>query len=63
VYLVGENVMSRMAVLVLDMLNDFVTGDLKTDRAAGIIKPIQSLVEAARAHGVPVIYSNDAHLR
>jgi nicotinamidase-related amidase len=53
--------MSRMAVLVLDMLNDFVTGNLKTDRAARIVKPIQRLVEAARAHGVPVIYSNDAH--
>jgi nicotinamidase-related amidase len=53
--------MSRMAVMVLDMLNDFVTGDLKTKRAARIIKPIQKLVKAARAHGVPVIYSNDAH--
>ena len=53
--------MSRMAVLVLDMLNDFVTGELKTKRAARIIKPIQKLVKAARAHGVPVIYSNDAH--
>lgn len=53
--------MSRMAVLVLDMLNDFVTGDLKTKRAARIIEPIQKLVKAARAHGVPVIYSNDAH--
>jgi nicotinamidase-related amidase len=51
-----------MAVLVLDMLNDFVTGDLKTERAATIIEPIQKLVQAARAHGVPVIYSNDAHL-
>ena len=54
--------MSKLAVIVLDMLNDFVTGDLKTDRAARIVKPIQRLVEAARAHGVPVIYSNDAHL-
>jgi len=53
--------MSRMAVLVLDMLNDFVTGNLKTKRAERIIKPIQRLVEAARAHSVPVIYSNDAH--
>jgi nicotinamidase-related amidase len=58
-----EKVMSRIAVLVLDMLNDFVTGDLKTERAETIIEPIQKLVKAARAHGVPVIYSNDAHLR
>jgi len=54
--------MSRMAVIVLDMLNDFVTGDLKTKRASRIIKPLQKLVKVARAHGVPVIYSNDAHL-
>lgn len=53
--------MSRMAVIVVDMLNDFVTGDLKTDRAARIVKPLKKLVEAARNHGVPVIYSNDAH--
>jgi len=50
-----------MAVIVLDMLNDFVTGELKTKRATKIIQPIQKLVKAARAHGVPVIYSNDAH--
>ena len=54
--------MARMAVLVLDMLNDFVTGKLKTDRIKRIIKPLQKLVETARTHGVPVIYSNDAHL-
>ena len=54
--------MARMAVLVLDMLNDFVTGKLKTARIKRIIEPVQKLVEAARAHGVPVIYSNDAHL-
>jgi nicotinamidase-related amidase len=52
-----------MAVLVLDMLNDFVTGALKTDRVTRIIEPLQKLVEAAREHGVPVIYSNDAHFR
>lgn len=55
--------MSRMAVIVIDMLNEFVTGDLKTKRAARIVKPLKKLVEAAREHGVPVIYSNDAHLR
>ena len=51
-----------MAVIVSDMLNDFVTGNLKTDRALRIVEPIKKLVEAARKHRVPVIYSNDAHL-
>jgi nicotinamidase-related amidase len=54
--------MSRMAVIIIDMLNDFVTGDLKTDRVAKIVNPLKKLVEVARKHGVPVIYSNDAHL-
>jgi len=53
--------MSRMAVIVIDMLNEFVTGELGTKRAKRIVKPLQRLVDAARANDVPVIYSNDAH--
>ena len=53
--------MSKFALIIIDMLNDFVTGDLKTDRAAKIIPKLQKLVEAARENDVPVIYSNDAH--
>jgi len=44
------------------MLNDFVTGDIKTERAEHIVPKLKKLVEAARKHKVPVIYSNDAHL-
>ncbi|MEM2917037.1 MAG: isochorismatase family cysteine hydrolase [Candidatus Bathyarchaeia archaeon] len=54
---------NNKAIIVIDMLNDFVTGDLKCERAKKIIPNIQKLVEAARKHGVPVIYSNDAHLK
>ena len=50
------------AVIVIDMLNDFVTGSLACERAQRIIAPLQSLTAQARAHNVPVIYSNDAHL-
>jgi len=50
-----------MAVIIIDMLNDFVTGDLKCERGARIIPNLKILVEAARKHGIPVIYSNDAH--
>jgi nicotinamidase-related amidase len=53
--------MSTKAVVVIDMLNDFVTGSLKCDRAQKIIGPLQKLLEAARSKGVPVIYSNDCH--
>ena len=53
--------MERPAVIIIDLLNDFVTGALRTERADGIIQPLRKLVEAARKHKVPVIYSNDAH--
>jgi nicotinamidase-related amidase len=45
------------------MLNDFVTGELRAERAGRIIQPLRKLTEAARKHGIPVIYSNDAHYR
>lgn len=51
-----------MAVIVIDMLNDFVTGELKTERTKRIILNLKKLIESARKHKVPVIYSNDAHL-
>jgi len=49
------------AVLILDMLNDFVTGNLKCERAKHIIPNLKKLIEAARKHNIPVIYLNDAH--
>ena len=49
------------AVIIIDMLNDFVTGDLKTERAGKIVSNLKKIVETARQHSVPVIYSNDAH--
>ena len=43
------------------MLNDFVTGKLRAERATNVIAPLQQLVAAARKCSVPVIFSNDAH--
>ena len=54
--------MVRTAVIVVDMLNDFVTGALRCARAERIIVPLQRLLTAARAADVPVLYANDAHL-
>jgi Amidases related to nicotinamidase len=56
-----ENEMKE-AVIVVDMLNDFVYGKLACDRALDIIPNIRSLLEAARRNGRPVIFANDAHL-
>ena len=50
------------ALIVIDMLNDFITGKLKTERAKHIIPNIKRLIQAARAADVPMIYANDAHL-
>jgi nicotinamidase-related amidase len=49
------------AVIIVDLLNDFVTGKLAADRAKRIIPNLKRLIEAARKNNVPVIYSNDAH--
>ncbi len=53
--------MENKAVIIIDMLNDFVTGDLKCERAKHIIPNIKKLIEAARKHNIAVVYSNDAH--
>lgn len=55
--------MSKRAILVVDMLNDFVTGALKCDRGLAIVPKTAELLRAARAKNVPVIFCNDAHLK
>ena len=50
------------ALVIVDMVNDFVTGKLACPRADRIIPNIRRLADAARAAEVPVIYVNDAHL-
>lgn len=52
----------RYAVIVIDMLEDFVYGPLKNDRVKRIIKPLQNLLNHARKNDWLVVYSNDAHL-
>ena len=51
----------KYAILVVDMLNDFVTGALGCDRARAIIKPTQELLNGARKKHVPIIFCNDSH--
>lgn len=52
----------KTGLVVIDMLNDFVDGCLANPAAAGIIGPVKSLVDAARAReDWVVVYSNDAH--
>lgn len=53
--------MENPAVIAIDMLNDFVHGSLKCERATKIIPSVKRLVEAARERCVPVVFSSDAH--
>ena len=48
---------------MIDMLNDFVSGSLKVERAGRIIPKIRELLDWARGRGIPVIYLCDSHLR
>jgi nicotinamidase-related amidase len=49
------------ALIIIDMLNDFVTGSLKCERAQRIIPNIRRLIDASHKAGVPVIFANDSH--
>jgi len=49
------------ALVVVDMLDDFVGGALANPRARSVVGPIQSLLAHARAQGWIVVFSNDAH--
>ena len=54
--------MSKYAVIVVDMLNDFVTGVLACERGKAIVPAVAKLCNAARESGIPVIFSNDCHI-
>jgi nicotinamidase-related amidase len=49
------------ALVVVDMLDDFVEGSLANPRAREIVEPIQRLLAHARDNGWVVVFSNDAH--
>jgi len=49
------------AIIVTDMLNDFITGALKCERAQSIVPNIKAVLDAARSVGAAVVYSTDAH--
>jgi nicotinamidase-related amidase len=52
----------KPAVLVIDVIHDFVYGKFGSERAASILPSLGRLLGYARGSGVPVIYLTDAHL-
>ncbi|VVB90961.1 putative isochorismatase family protein [uncultured archaeon] len=51
----------KKVVIVVDMINDFVTGKLGSRRATEIVPNIASLLKKARKQGIKIIYLRDAH--
>jgi len=49
------------ALIIVDMLNDFVHGALANPRATRIVSPLRQLLAHARESGWVVVFSNDAH--
>jgi nicotinamidase-related amidase len=52
----------KPAILVIDMLREFVYGRLKSPGAIEIVPRISELISKARERGIPVIYLADSHL-
>jgi nicotinamidase-related amidase len=52
---------SRTALLVIDMLQDFLHGPFAGPGADRLIGPVRTAIARARARGVPVIFIGDAH--
>lgn len=52
---------NRYAILVIDMLNDFINGKLQLEGVEDIVQNIQKLLEFSRQRNIPIIYCNDAH--
>ena len=54
--------MGKIALIVVDVLNEALTGVFACERINNIVKPVKTMVEFARKKGIPIIYTNDAHL-
>lgn len=52
----------KTAVLIIDMIREFVTGRLGGPHAQAVVPGIERLVDAARLSGSPIVYITDAHL-
>jgi len=49
------------ALIIVDMLKDFVDGELANPRAQRIVDPLRRLLDHARENGWVIVFSNDAH--
>ncbi len=49
------------ALVIVDMLKDFVDGELANPRAQRIVEPLSRLLAHAREKNWAIVFSNDAH--
>ena len=54
---------NRYAILVIDMLNDFINGKFRLEGVEEIVQNIQKLLGVSRQLNIPIIFCNDAHHR
>lgn len=50
------------ALIIDDILEEFVRGKISSKRSSSIIQPTRKLISAAREAKIPVVYVCDAHL-
>jgi nicotinamidase-related amidase len=51
----------KKVLIIVDMINDFVTGKLGSVQAQKIVPSTAAVIKKARKNGIPVIYLRDAH--
>ncbi len=51
----------KKVLIIVDMINDFVTGKLGSPRAREIVPNIAALIKKARKQRIPIVYLRDAH--
>jgi len=52
----------KTAIIVVDIINDFVTGVLGSKRAQRIVPKVKHLIDFAHKEKIPVIFTCDTHL-
>jgi len=50
------------AILIVDLIQEFVTGRLGNPRAQAVVPRVKKLLDAARRKGLKIIHVTDAHL-
>ncbi len=57
----GDSIPKKEALLVIDMINDFVTGKLGNENAQGIVPDLKNLLERASESDKLKVYVQDSH--